>query len=205
MATQAERELQAWRNWRRVAVHEAGHAVIGRVLGLECGQVFVDAEILLVISSTASRRSREFRAATPRRHRPIDMIERYQIIGSMAGAEAEVAILGDCDGGDAADRRDIGHMLEDLRVDDDRRAAWERRLRRWTMALCRRHVDQIKRLAEARMRNDCMSDEEVRRVIGLPHPMAEIRQKIMAGADEIAAREYNPKNRRIENYYRNAA
>jgi hypothetical protein len=41
---------------------------------------------------------------------------------------------------------------------------------RWTTTLCRRHIDLIKLLAQALMREDSLSDDDIRALIGIPKP-----------------------------------
>jgi len=55
------------------------------------------------------------------------------------------------------DRYQVTLMLEEIARRDDR-PALERRLRRWTTTLCRRHIDRIKLLAEVLMREGSLSD-----------------------------------------------
>ena len=60
-------------------------------------------------------------------------------------------------------------MLEEIARRDDR-PALERRLRRWTTTLCRRHIDRIKLLAEELMREGSLSDDDIPALIGIPKP-----------------------------------
>jgi hypothetical protein len=87
----------------------------------------------------------------------------------MAGAEAEAVIIGNCNGGDGDDRYQVTLMLEEIARRDDR-PALERRLRRWTTTLCRRHIDRIKLLAEVLMREGSLSDDDIPALIGIPKP-----------------------------------
>ena len=96
-------------------------------------------------------------------------ILRGRIITFMAGAEAEAVIIGNCHGGDGDDRYQVTLMLEEIARRDDR-PALERRLRRWTTTLCRRHIDRIKLLAEVLMREGSLSDDDIPALIGIPKP-----------------------------------
>ena len=64
----------------------------------------------------------------------------------MAGAEAEAEILGEAGGGDGQDRRDAAFVLDDLGMNDEEH---ERRFRRQTRALVRRHRGTIERITAA--------------------------------------------------------
>lgn len=93
----------------------------------------------------------------------------------MAGAEAEVAIFGTCEGGDGDDRVWIARMLDSEAAkpgaDVDR---LEERLRRATRMLVRRHVGKVYSLALALWRHDTIGDEvSIRAATGLdPEPPA---------------------------------
>lgn len=101
------------------AIHEAGHAVVGRVLGLDMGQASVAADgdsaghcIVGDPWATLDRWWREWRA-----HREFRSVIRARAVMLMAGAEAELAILGrlqDVDGesGDGEDRRQADLVME---------------------------------------------------------------------------------------------
>ncbi len=124
------------------AIHEAGHAVIGRKLGLLCGQASVDQDddsaghsinvdpyVTLEHWWACGLHYREFRSVIVGR-----------ILVLMAGAEAESVILGQCEGGDLDDRHNIARTLDDI-------GAAEARLRQTTRALVRRHRSTIEQVA----------------------------------------------------------
>lgn len=144
-------------NLNHLAIHEAGHAVVGRILGMLCGQVTIVADhdsaghsITLDPWDTVSHwesvgRFRDARTAFL-----------GGILSLMAGAEAEIVILGHCQGGDGNDQREIalnfdsvdfwipektGDELEDL-------ATFEQRLRRHCRAIVRRHRSKIEMVAQ---------------------------------------------------------
>jgi hypothetical protein len=95
---------------RRTAVHEAGHAVVGRASGLLCGQP-------ICVADFEEREGGHAFAADPwtiwsswerqGRSRLIASVVRRQSIMTMAGNAAEIEILGGSDGGD--DRYWIEH------------------------------------------------------------------------------------------------
>ena len=163
-------ETEKW----RIAVHEAGHAVVGRAVNMVCGEVTIAPDDKSAGRSVTAdlcdiaadwRRQGRFRGDSE------SAILRGRIMAFMAGAEAETAIIGDCPGGDDADRREVALMLEKLAAPLDR-PALERQLRRWTGALCRRHAACIKLLARALLREPTLSDGEVRALIGIRKPPA---------------------------------
>jgi hypothetical protein len=169
-------ETEKW----RIAVHEAGHAVIGRALNMVCGEVTIapDNESAgravtadLCDIAVDWRRQGRFRGDGE------SAILRGRVMAFMAGAEAETAIIGDCPGGDDAGRREVALMLEKLAAPLDR-PALERQLRRWTGALCRRHAGRIRLLARALMREPTLSDPEVRMLIGVPRPLDKAKRPV---------------------------
>jgi len=98
---------------RPTAIHEAGHAVIGRVLGLLCGHatitpdddsgghsIIADAQEVVQLWETTGR-FREHVSAW-----------RGRIMAMQAGVEVEIEILGTCCGGDGMDRSQIALMAE---------------------------------------------------------------------------------------------
>lgn len=83
------------------AIHEAGHAVIGRVLGMVCGGACVVADGDSAGHSICGdpwEIAGEWDARE--RYREISLVFRGRILAFMAGAEAEVVIFGECAGDD---------------------------------------------------------------------------------------------------------
>jgi ATP-dependent Zn protease len=151
---------------RHTAIHEAAHAVIGRALGLTCGDATIAADEAtgeagfsicadpLEIAGHWDQRER---------YRDLSLIFRGRILAYMAGAEAERIILGDCQGGDGDDRRQIEMMAEsdDSDIDVARWARLEPRLRATTRRLVRHHRAAIERLASALEARETMSGDEI--------------------------------------------
>jgi hypothetical protein len=135
---------------KALAIHEAGHAVIGRVLMLVCGPASI-------------RRDDDRSGGSPEIAEPERCVYEWEkrgevssdlyhaalrarIIAVMAGGEA-VAVLIDPDvpRGDNNDLRDIDDMIDGLDPPDPPRC--EARLRAMTRMLIRRHKPLIERVA----------------------------------------------------------
>lgn len=160
---------------RHVAVHEAGHAVIARVLNVPCGDASIADGIACGFDieqspsgwlGTANIASHEatcgawiYQGRWRGRHRTAYIA---RAIAFMAGAEAEVAILGDnVPDGDGRDREGVAEIIVDT-------PGWvEPRLRSWTRTLCRRYAQRIKAVADALLREGTLTDEQVRALIGV--------------------------------------
>ena len=141
-----------------VATHEAGHAVIARVLTLVCDGASIQPEyddgcaghsIIADPLVTAGVWDRRWK------FRNGEAVYRARIIAFMAGAEAEAELLGAAEGGDDDDRYQIDLMAEQLdRYDFDR-------LRAMTRMLVRRHRHRIKRVAETLLAERTLSGERI--------------------------------------------
>ena len=131
----------------RTAVHEAGHAVIARVLTLASGPASIVADpesaghaITADPNVTVYEWGRRGKVRfTPRP----EMVGR--VLAYMAGAEAERVLLGKAGRGDGEDRWQIALMLEDIGPIDAEH--YEQRLRKMTRMLVRCHRERIKRVA----------------------------------------------------------
>jgi hypothetical protein len=169
------------------AIHEAGHAVIGRVLGLPCG----------LATLRRIPRSRRYRYATlqriprSRRYRYQHQSERrgrrkysagYAIVGptlirnvrptvekhilaGMAGVEAEKEFIGEC----SPEHWEGDHrQIVDLVRGTDRVDWWkqhEKRLRQHCRQLVRKHKEKIERVAQALLDQRTLSGEDIDRLI----------------------------------------
>lgn len=135
------------------AIHEAGHAVIGRRLGLGCGSVTIkpdETEGIAGHSITEGPWSTVAKWEERNRYRGERTALLGRILMLMAGAEAEVICLGDCNGGDGDDRREIAYALVSIGIREDE--ALDRygvRLRSWARVLVRRHRSDIEKVAGA--------------------------------------------------------
>lgn len=149
---------------RSTAVHEAGHAVIGRILKQVCGSVTIVPDHDSLGHSIAADPFVTMSAWEEQgRYRDEASVFRGRMLAMMAGAEAEVAILGRCAGGDGDDRREIEWMaISGLGLDDEAaRAAYLARLRSRATWLCRRHRELIETVADALMQAGTLQADEV--------------------------------------------
>ncbi|MGI3902263.1 MAG: hypothetical protein ACRYGP_29960 [Janthinobacterium lividum] len=136
------------------AVHEAGHAVIGRKLGLDMGQASVlqddDAAGHSIVGDPYVTLDRWWHEG--RTHREFGSVVRARVMMLMAGAEVEIAILGrmqmvDSDTLDGEDRREIDRVMENHPGDPAGDADRLVRMRRVTRRLALRHLEEIERIA----------------------------------------------------------
>jgi ATP-dependent Zn protease len=149
------------------AIHEAGHAVLGRVLTLVCDSATIkpdhdSAGHSLTHDPWACIYEWEKRGKV----REPDAVWHARIIGFMAGAEAEAELLGAVPRGDSDDRYQIELMAEQLYRD---KISWEKlepRLRAMTRMLVRRHRVLIARVADALIDRTTLSAEELDKLVG---------------------------------------
>ena len=86
---------------RCAAIHEAGHAVIARILGLACGEVTIRTDGDDELGYTVVRNPLKTWQRGDGQRRPL---AEAHCMSLYAGAEAERVILGTSDVGDSADR-----------------------------------------------------------------------------------------------------
>jgi hypothetical protein len=127
----------------RAILHEAGHTIIGRALGLSMGGIAINTDVLRERGQFAVAYHDHYRTTLHRWHergrkRHLAVVLRAQAIMLMAGYEAEVIFVpGGYAGGDDSDRRHIAILLNKLHALEQ--PASEERLRRFTRQLIRRH------------------------------------------------------------------
>ena len=145
-----------------IAHHEAGHAVIARVLNLPCGLATIvpdDDSAGHAITGDPWDAVAQWDASG--RWRDVDVAYRARIIAFMAGAEAEIECLGSCRGGDGDDRWQIALMLESLLPAGVDPSGCENRLRRFTRALVRRHRGKLEAVAQRLLKQEHASKSEL--------------------------------------------
>jgi ATP-dependent Zn protease len=153
----------------KVAVHEAAHAVIARVLTLAAGHVTINPDYR-TYSRGVSVTHDPFAclAAWEQRGKVRDSdnaVYIARIISTMAGAEAEIELLGERPIGDGCDREQIELMARELTGN----RSWSRlepRLRKMTRMLVRRHRARIERVAGALLEKTKLSGKQVDRLAG---------------------------------------
>jgi ATP-dependent Zn protease len=152
-----------------IAVHESGHAVIGRVLTLACGGATIVPRYEAGVAghsitedpfSCINEWARRGKVRDDR-----DAVWHARIITFMAGAEAELELFGRNRFGDGDDRYQIELMAEEIETGRD----WvkrEARLRALTRVLVRRHRGLIERVSTALMERKTLSRGELDNLMG---------------------------------------
>lgn len=161
------------------AIHEAGHAVIGRKLGLDMGQASVeqdeDSAGHSIVGDPFVTLERWWNEG--RTHREFGSVVRARVMMLMAGAEAERVILGrlqevDGETGDGEDRREIDRVMEshpgDLAGDPARLIQMRRAVRR----LVTHHRDVIEHVAAELRGRGTMPGHELDEMVPGPAPCA---------------------------------
>lgn len=145
---------------RRTAYHEAGHAVIGRVLGLVCGDATIVPDFEEMVAGVAITRDHsiaddawEMRG----KFRWTVSAVRGRIMTVMAGAEAERVAFGRSGGGDRDDQLQIALMAQGQNIS----FAYLNRLRPKVRALLRRHWRKIEQVAQALLRAKTLTAVEI--------------------------------------------
>jgi ATP-dependent Zn protease len=159
------------------AYHEAGHAVIGRVLGLKCGAVTIDPDDDSIGHAIVHDPWLTAQDWEDREHfRDPASAFRGTIMARMAGREAELEILGfqGDEGHYHDDELQIAWLLEDAEPwgDPDR---FKSRLRAKARGLVRRHRRSIERVARALLERGALAREAIDTLIltvAMPRPPA---------------------------------
>jgi hypothetical protein len=151
---------------RSTAYHEAGHAVIARVTGMLCGQASIKAdEDSAGHSITHDPGVADAAWEKCGKYRYPDSVFRGRIMASMAGREAAIECLGHCQGGDGADRYQIGLMLEEIKIPGGDIDRYQSRLRAKTRGLVRRHRHKIEKVAEELLKRRVIQGPEIDAII----------------------------------------
>ena len=179
---------------RRTAIHEAGHAVIGRALGLPCRHATIEPDYdegsaghgIIHSPDEIQRLWWKFEDVA---HRTEAAAFRARILAYMAGCEAEKVCLGRRGrvGGDADDRRQIDLMFDILlpRHADTMRIA--QRMRATTRHLVRRHRTTIERVAALLLRQRRLTAAQIDRAMSKSRGALRSRRARLAKQADIAA------------------
>jgi hypothetical protein len=143
------------------AVHEAGHAIIGRVLDMTgaavsiCGpKDFAQSAVKTEIQTTQQRWN--YRG----RFRNRACVEHARILTFMAGSEAESMFCGGASNYDCDDRWQIAMMIHEEAI-GGQVGQLESKLRRWSRVLCKRHQSAISIVASALERDGSLSVSQI--------------------------------------------
>lgn len=162
----------------RIAVHEAGHAVIGRVLGMVCGEATIVPDFVAETAGVAITHDHWLVAGAwekQHKYRDIASVLRARIMTLMGGAEAEKVCCRRYAGGDGNDCLQIGFMMEEIPISENDWTRWERRLRAKTRALVRRHRHKIEHIAEALVERRTISGRGIDRLLRQATSADEVR------------------------------
>jgi hypothetical protein len=150
------------------AYHEAGHAVIARVLGLSTSGATIKAtEEELGHAIVGNPLSGWRRGDGPRRN----LVEAF-ILSLFAGGESEKFFIGNSDSvGDGPDLAKIGAAMEKIRipgavyVGDEYWQAYTEKLRRKAANLVRQHSKTIKKVAMALLEKESLTFEQLNELV----------------------------------------
>jgi hypothetical protein len=158
---------------RVTAHHEAGHAVIGRVLTLKCGRVTIrpnyrELEAGFAITADPYACIYEWERRGKARESG-NAVWIGRAITFMAGAEAAAEFFGArandyC--GDEDDRHQVALMLDEVMPAPANWDKYEARLRQMTRMLVRRHRARIERVAEALLTKRSLSAKALDKLTG---------------------------------------
>jgi hypothetical protein len=144
---------------RSVAVHESGHAVIHRILGLPCGPAHITA------GCKPSGVSSHYVPLNPDKKRQ-HIVARKTISGLLAGREAEIILLGTDTAGFTGDLEIIGLYLRQAKPPKDEDVEhWLFKLRMHTRRLVRKYRVAIDAVARALAKHERLSGERIYEIV----------------------------------------
>jgi histone H3/H4 len=150
---------------RHTAYHEAGHAVVGRGLGLTCGEATIvpdyEARTAGYSKSHVVASVADWEARGRWRYHPLF---RASIFELMAGRETEIVCLGRSYGGNKYDLEEINIRLSEADIRGETEA-WLKRARVKTRGLVRRHRVAIEHVAAALLEKKRLSALEIDRIV----------------------------------------
>lgn len=155
---------------KATAYHEAGHAVIGRVLTLHCGRATIRPNYMLAEAGHAITHDDYATLSEWEKRGHVrdsqDAVWHARIITYMAGAETEMILLGSHSVGDSDDRYQIELMAESNLHRDTDWSKLEPRLRKLTRMLVRRHRARIERVARTLLAKTTVSARTLDKIVG---------------------------------------
>ena len=152
---------------KQTAYHEAGHAVIGRVLTCVCGGATIKPDYKKGTRGRAKAVASEDEWEKRGKFRTFRAGCHAQIMLSMAGAEAEKELFGrQSSTGDGDDRLQIARVGQEIASEGYFWESLEPRLRRMTRMLVRRHRALIERVAKALLAKTELSADELDELVG---------------------------------------
>jgi len=152
---------------KSTAYHEAGHAVIGRVLGLSCGSTTIKPDYdsvghAIIFDPWLVLNNWEKHG----KYRDPSSVFLARTISLMAGVESEEMILGQNQGGDNDDRYQILLTADsELNIPNGDWERYEVRIRAQTRRLIRRHRLRIERVAQALLERGTLEADEIEAII----------------------------------------
>jgi hypothetical protein len=151
---------------KKIAIHEAGHAVVARVLGLRGGTAtLVPDELSGQDGHNTTIVPDPWETIEPDGSpsaRPPWLTFRVRILSLMAGAEAERELLGSMDIEDGSDRAEIARLAAAPESELwDCFAEYEPRMRMQTRRIVRRYRSTIEDVATALLEQTTLSSEDI--------------------------------------------
>jgi hypothetical protein len=149
------------RDLEHTAYHEAGHAVIGRILGIVCGDVTIIPDYRKRTRGVAIARSGPLNVSTDWDERgklrwPVSAA-RAGIMCSMAGKEAELIRFASHYGGDGDDELQIALKRDDYGIPDHQIDY----LRRKSRTMLQRHWLKVEHVAKALLVARTLTSEQI--------------------------------------------
>jgi ATP-dependent Zn protease len=164
---------------RRAAIHEAGHAVIGRVLKQVCGKASI--RLSRTENESGHAMIEDVNATLAHWQDDLDRwrgrdstisVMRGRIMAYMAGRVAEEEFLGRCDGGDGDDQRLIDLMLDSLLPAGADVPKYAQRLRVRVRGLVKRHRSVVERVANLLVEHATLPRRQLDLIVSGGNPVA---------------------------------
>jgi len=169
---------------RRTAIHEAGHAVTGRMLSLVCGTASIVHGETTMTCGFSVIEDAWFTRGKHRGVRATLSILHGQIMTNMAGREAEIIAFGEQDGADRDDVLEIDRLANYAGGTATIFShAYIERLRLKVRPLLRRHWHEVIAVAEALLIKKTLTGPQIDAIIG---KVTTPRERVIAGRIAVA-------------------